>query len=64
MRKNINRFRSEPMGQGTTMKGIVFDHLRKDNVVQEEWDGICDCCAGISRSGSQLHQCVLAPVRR
>jgi len=27
------------MGQGTTMKGIVFDHLRKDNVVQEEWDG-------------------------
>ncbi len=37
--QNINRFRSEPMGQGTTMKGIVFDHLRKDNVVQEEWDG-------------------------
>src|SRR5258708_17772973 len=37
--QNINRFHSEPLGQGSTMKGIVFDHLRKDNVVQEEWDG-------------------------
>src|SRR5882724_2323802 len=37
--QNVNRFRSEPLGQNSTMKGIVFDHLRKGNVVQEEWDG-------------------------
>ena len=36
---NVNRFRSQSLGNGAAMKGIVFDRLRRDNVVQEEWDG-------------------------
>ena len=35
--QNINTFRSEQVSGGT-MKGIVFDRLRK-NPVQEDWDG-------------------------
>ncbi|MEO8725754.1 MAG: non-lysosomal glucosylceramidase [Acidobacteriaceae bacterium] len=35
--QNINTYRSEGMGSGT-MRGIVFDRLRK-GAVQEEWDG-------------------------
>jgi non-lysosomal glucosylceramidase len=37
--QNTNRFRSQPMSDGSTMKGIVFDRLRSGNAVQEEWDG-------------------------
>ena len=37
--QNTNRFRSQPMPDGSTMKGIVFDRLRSGNAVQEEWDG-------------------------
>jgi non-lysosomal glucosylceramidase len=37
--QNTNRFQSEPMGDGSVMKGIIFDRVRKENTVQEEWDG-------------------------
>ncbi|HZU32480.1 MAG TPA: non-lysosomal glucosylceramidase [Candidatus Angelobacter sp.] len=36
--QNTNHFRSQPMQNGA-MKGIVFDRVRSNNVVQEEWDG-------------------------
>jgi non-lysosomal glucosylceramidase len=37
--QNTNRFRSQSMPDGSVMKGIVFDRIRSENVVQEEWDG-------------------------
>lgn len=37
--QNVNRIHSEPMGDGSLMKGIVFDRVRTENSVQEEWDG-------------------------
>jgi non-lysosomal glucosylceramidase len=36
--QNTDHFRSQPMQNGT-MKGIVFDRVRPDKAVQEEWDG-------------------------
>src|SRR5262249_46265640 len=35
---NVNSFRSEPLGGGGAMKGIVFDRQRS-GPVSEEWDG-------------------------
>jgi non-lysosomal glucosylceramidase len=37
--QNTNRFHSEPMGNGSVMKGIIFDRLGKGNMAQEDWDG-------------------------
>jgi non-lysosomal glucosylceramidase len=37
--QNVNRFQSQAMADGSVMKGILFDRLRGENVVQEEWDG-------------------------
>jgi non-lysosomal glucosylceramidase len=37
--QDINRFRSQPMRNGSVMKGIIFDRVRSENTVQEEWDG-------------------------
>ncbi len=37
--QNINQFRSATLANGLTMKGIVFDRLRSENAVHEEWDG-------------------------
>ena len=37
--QNVNRFHSEPLAGGSVMKGIIFDRLRTENAVQEEWDG-------------------------
>lgn len=36
--QNTNHFRSQQLQNGA-MKGIVFDHVRSGNTVQEEWDG-------------------------
>lgn len=38
--QNTNHFRSQSLGNGSTMKGIVFDRVRKEgDVVQDDWDG-------------------------
>ncbi len=37
--QNTNRFHSEPLANGSVMKGIVFDRIRTEKAVQEEWDG-------------------------
>jgi non-lysosomal glucosylceramidase len=37
--QNINHFQSQPMENGSVMKGIVFDRVRNNNAVQDEWDG-------------------------
>ena len=37
--QNVNRFHSESMSDGSVMKGIVLDRLRKGSTINEEWDG-------------------------
>ena len=37
--QNTNYFRSQQMQSGSAMKGIVFDRIRPNHAVQDEWDG-------------------------